>query len=95
MKIQINAPWEVNEELKYLLHSKLEKLNQYFDRIISAEVFLKMKEEQGYEPKTLEVELSLAGKNLFSKGSADSFEKAIALVSKKLEVQLKRRKEKN
>jgi len=93
MKINIHAPFEVNVAVKQLIHDKIEKLTTYFDRIYKADVYLKLKEDHTPNGKMIEVNLHVPVKDIFAKDTEDTFEKAIAKVSKKLEIQLKKRKE--
>jgi len=93
MKINIHAPFEVNANLKQLMQDKIEKLTTYFDRIHKADVYLKLKEDNVPNGKMVEVNLHVPVKDIFAKDTEDTFEKAIAKVTKKLETQLRRRKE--
>lgn len=94
MKIQIHAPWEVNDYLEGVIYKKLEKLNTYYGRILRADVYLKMKDDDSYDGKMVEINLHVPINDLFAKDTAESFEKAVASVANKLERQLKKRKEK-
>lgn len=95
MKIQINAPWEVNDYLKSTIYEKLEKLETFYQRIIQAEVYLKLDSRSIVDNKIVEVRIYIPDNDLFAKTNADSFEKAIAAVTEKLERQLKKRKGKS
>ena len=94
MKVQIQAPWEVNRHLKNIIHEKVEKLNTYFDRIIHADVFLKLKEHDSPNDKIVEIRLSVPGPYIFAESSADTYEKAVASVAEKIRKQLVKKKEK-
>lgn len=93
MKINIYAPFEVNANLKQLIQNKIEKLTTYFDRIYKVDVYLKLKEDNTLNGRMIEVNLAVPTKNIFAKDTEDTFEKAVAKVAKKLETQLRRRKE--
>ena len=93
MQMTIHAPFEVNCGLKKLIHDKIEKLKTFCDRIQTVDVYLKLKESTIPNGKTIEVNLHLPNKDTFAKDTSDSFEKAVALVTAKLEKQLKKRKE--
>lgn len=95
MQINIQAPFEVNEHLKEMISTKIEKLATFYSRIQKAEVFLKLKEDQTPNGKTVEVNLHLPLKKAFAKDTSNTFEKAIAGVANKLEIQLKKHKEKS
>lgn len=93
MQINIQAPFSVNDTLKALISGKIEKLTTYFDRIYKADVYLKLKEDNTPNGKTVEINLHIPVKDAFAKSTEDTFEKAVAAVATKLEKQLKKRKE--
>ncbi len=95
MKVDIQAPWEVNQHLKHTIFEKVEKLKAYFDAIIRADVFLKLKEHSSsVEDKIVEIRLSVRGPYLFAEGCADTYEKAVAVAVEKIRKQLIKKKEK-
>lgn len=94
MQIKINAPFEVNPLLKDLINKRVTKLKTFYDRILDVDVFLKLEDPKSPDGKVVEINLSLPGKNAFAKETSDTFEKAIAATTEKLERQLKKRKEK-
>jgi len=93
MKINIQAPWEVNDYTKDQITSKVEKLTNYFDRLQSADVFMKIKDKEAPEDKLIEIRLRMPGPEMFARANSDTFEKAVALVSEKLRKQLIKKKE--
>ena len=94
MKIQIHAPFEVNSLIKDLIEKRVNKLSTFYDRIIKADVFLKLDDAKGPNGKVVEINIHLPGKDAFAKESSDTFEKAIASTTNKLERQLKKRNDK-
>lgn len=94
MKIQIHASFEVKSTLKTLIEKKVNKLSTFYDRIVKAEVFLKLEDAKVHEGSIVEINIHLPGKDAFAKEASDSFEKALAATTDKLERQLKKRKEK-
>lgn len=94
MKIQIHAPFELNSALEGLINRKLNKLTTFNDRLISADVFLKLEGPNSPDGKIVEINLRLPGPDVFAKEDADAYEKAIAFTADKLERQLKKRKDK-
>lgn len=95
MKIHIHAPFEVNVGLKELIEKKVNKLSTFHDRIVKADVFLKLEDKSAPNGKIVEINMHLPGKDAFAKEGADSFEKALASTANKLERQLKKQKEKS
>ncbi len=94
MKIQIEAPWEVNDYTRGIIEDKLQKLDKFSDEIIRADVYLKMGDNVKPNDKIMEVTLSVPGPNIFAEATSESFEKSVNDVSNKLRVQLLKRKEK-
>ena len=93
MQINIHAPFEVNDYLKQVIREKVEKLNTYYGRIHKADIYLRMKVSAVPNGKTVEINLHIPIKNAFAKHTEDTFEKAVAIVTSKLEKQLRKRKE--
>ena len=94
MKIQIEAPWEVNEYTRSVIEEKLQKLDKFNDGIIRADVYLKMGDTLKHNDKIMEVRLHVPGPDIFAEANGDSVEKAANDISEKLRRQLVKRKEK-
>lgn len=95
MKVNVQAPnVNVKDELIGFVEKKLTKLEQFYDRIVYADVFLKLQNGSEKENKIVEVLLSIPKGDLIVKKEAKSFEAAIDECVKSLERQLKKRKEK-
>lgn len=96
MKVQINAPYAVNDVLKSLIHEKVGKLQQYHPEIVGAEVFLKLEEARHALPQShkVDVRMIIPGPDAFASGHADSVEKALAEAVDAVKVQLKKIRDK-
>lgn len=94
MKINIQAPWEINSYLNQVIHDKIEKLSTINDRILHADIFLKKGVNVGIEDKLIEVRLRVPGPEIFAHAYSDTYEKAVAAVAEKLRRQLVKKKEK-
>lgn len=94
MKIDIQAPWEVNEFLRNTIQERTEKLSHFSDQIIHTDIFLKLKEHQAIDDKIVEIRVSLPGPYLFAEGVADTYERALIKAIEKVKKQLVKRKEK-
>ena len=81
-------------ELLVFVEKKLTKLEQFYDRIVFADVYLKVQKTSEKENKIVEVLLSVPGDDLIAKKEAKTFEEATDDVVKTLERQLKKRKQK-
>ena len=95
MKVNIQTPNFVADiKLLNFIEKKLSKLEQFYDKIIYADVFLKVQNTSGKENKIVEILLSIPGDDLMIKKEAKTFEEGTDECVKSLERQLKKRKEK-
>lgn len=94
MKINIQAPWEVNDYLAAFTEDAVKKLEQFNQRLIRAKVFFKHKEHTGQKDKMVEIILRGPGPEFFAKSYEETFEKAVIEATHKLKMQLTKRKEK-
>ncbi len=76
------------------IESKLERLNKYFDKIISVEVVLKLENSGQVREKQVEVIVKVPGNTLVAKAGDSTFESAYDKVSSILKRQIVRLKEK-
>lgn len=84
-----------DQKLIDFINGKMEKLNQYFHKIISADVFLKLDSKgNSVNDKTVEVKLIVPGNSLFASTSDKLFEPAAEEAIDNVRRQLKRYKEK-
>lgn len=94
MKIQIHAPWEVNPYFGGLIQKKVEKLYTFYERIERADVYLKNREGETVNDKSVEIRLAIPGNDLFAEDRSDTIEKAFAGAIEKVRRQLVRQKDK-
>ena len=95
MKIHTESvQFKADQKLHEFIEKKMEKLNTYFDRIINAEVKLRLENSGQVKDKVAEIELHVPGQNLFAKETNKSFEQAIDGAVDNLRRQLSRHKEK-
>lgn len=81
-------------KLEEFIKNKLNKLKQYDDRIVRANVFLKFEKSQDLENKITEIKLEIPGSELFVKKQTNSFEKSTDSAIDALKKQLQKFKEK-
>lgn len=96
MTIQVNAPFNVSDNLQALIDEKVGKLGTYYERIQSTEVFLKDQENRSNNaPKgeTVEIRMYVPGHTLYADASADTYEKALADAADKMRRQIIKHKE--
>ena len=94
MKLQVHSlKFDADNRLLNFIQKKLDKLDTFYDRIIDAEVYLKLNNE-GTVNKTVEVKLNIPGSQLFIKEVSKSFEEATDMAVKSMRRQLNKHKEK-
>ena len=71
------------------------KLENYFDRIITSEVYLRLDKSSNAINKVAEIRMNIPGKELFAKKQCKSFEEAADTAIDALRRQLKRYKDKH
>ena len=95
MNIQIQAVHFVaDKQLKDFINKKVEKLISIDDRIVNADVYLKVDKPESYDNKIVEIKLHSSFGEYFAKKQANSFEKSTDLVSQALRKQIIKHKEK-
>ena len=72
----------------------LDKLEKFYDKIVSSEVFLKVENTSDKENKIVEVKINVFGDDFLVKKQCKTFEEAIDLSAESLERLLVKRKEK-
>ena len=96
MNITVNAVhFTPDQKLVDFANKKLNKLDVFFEGVISAELILKILKPETAENKIAEIKLSIPATDyLFAKKQADSFEEAIDLAVEAIRRQLTKFKEK-
>ena len=95
MRVNVETPnFAADVKLLNFIERKLTKLEQFYDRIIYADVFLKVQKTSEKENKSVEVLLSIPGDDLIVKKGAKTFEEGTDECVQSLERQLKKRKQK-
>lgn len=85
--------FEASTQLQKYANEAVQKLSQYFDRIISCDIVLEPDASQK-NPQKAEIHLKIPNKTLQAEASAERYEQAISEVVDNLSRQLKRYKEK-
>lgn len=95
MKVNVQTPnFTAKDELLVFVEKRISKLEQFYDRIICADVFLKVLQTSEKENKSVEILLSIPRDDIMVKKEGKTFEEAIDENVKTLERQLKKRKQK-
>ncbi|WP_192823190.1 ribosome hibernation-promoting factor, HPF/YfiA family [Rufibacter sp. LB8] len=95
MKLQIQSVhFTADQSLLDFLQRKLDKLDTFFDRIVSGEVILRVVKPETHDNKLVEVKLFVPGATLFCKEEASTFEIATDMALEDMKRQLIKYKEK-
>ncbi len=95
MKIRVQSVhFDADVKLIQFIESKVSKLSQVSDRILNADIILKVEKSDDTQNKLVEVKLAIPGNDLFAKKHAKTFEEAIDLAVEALRIQLKKSIEK-
>ncbi len=95
MDIQIHSVrFDADKKLLDFISLKVNKLGQFNDQILGAEVFLRLSRSENAENKIAEVKLDIPVNPLFAKKKSKTFEEAIDLSVDALKIQITRQKEK-
>ncbi|MBN2485246.1 MAG: ribosome-associated translation inhibitor RaiA [Bacteroidales bacterium] len=95
MNIKINSvKFTASKQLETFVESKIQKLGQFSDDIIGAEVFLKLENVQDLENKIAEIRIDIPGNDLFVKKQSKTFEEATDEAVDALKRQITKVKEK-
>jgi putative sigma-54 modulation protein len=77
MNIKINSvKFSPTKKLEAFVSEKVNKLCQYSEDIIGAEVFLKLENTQELENKVAEIRIEIPGNDLFVKKQSKTFEES-------------------
>jgi len=95
MKVIVESPrFDADVKLIDFIQKKLNKLEQFYDRIIQADVFLKLEPNNKPENKIVEVLVHVPGDKFIVKKMAKSFEEGTDVCAQSLERVLKKHKDK-
>ena len=93
MDIKIHSiRFDADLRLLEFIHTKVEKLNLFFDDIISVEIWLRLDRSQDLENKLTEIKLTLPGAELFAKKQSRTFEESTDLSVEALRRQIHKHK---
>jgi putative sigma-54 modulation protein len=77
MNIRINSVrFDADKKLEQFIEKKVNKLEQYADNIVTAEVYLRLGSSQDPENKIVEIRLFVPGNDLFVRKETKSFEES-------------------
>ncbi len=96
MEIRIQSiHFDADKKLNDFVHRKVTKLERYYNRIVDAEVFLKLENDgSSIQNKVAELRVSVPGQTLFATEKSKQFEESIDLATESLRRQIRRYKDK-
>ena len=86
--------FDADRKLLDFIQDRVDKLGQFYDKIIDGDVILKIDNNNTGENKIAEIKLSVPGNDIFAKKQSKSFEEATDSAVEALRRQLKKHKEK-
>jgi putative sigma-54 modulation protein len=97
MRVQVNAVhFDADAKLVGFIQKKLAKLETFYDKLISGEVYLKLDKGETsskIHTKILEVKITMPGGEVFVKETGKTFEEATDVALEALKIQIKKFKD--
>ena len=94
MQVNVHAVnFNVDKKLVDFIDVRVNKLEKYFDKIVSSDVFLKVERTSDKENKIVEAKIIVPGDEFIVKKQCKSFEEGVELASEAMERLLVKRKE--
>jgi len=95
MKVNVHAVnFTVDKKLVDFIQERMDKLEKFYDKVVSSDVFLKVEKTSEKENKIVEIKIHVPGDDFMVKKQCKSFEEAIEVSAESLERLLIKRKEK-
>ena len=95
MNIQIQSiNFVADQQLKDFINKKINKLISIQDRIINADIYLKVDKPESHDNKIVEIKLHSSDGGFFAKKQSNSFEESADLASLALRKQILKNKQK-
>ena len=95
MKVDVHAVnFNVDRKLVDFIQERMVKLEKYYDKVVSSDVYLKVENTSDKENKIVEIKINVPGDDFLVKKQCKTFEEAVELSAESLERLLVKRKEK-
>jgi putative sigma-54 modulation protein len=95
MKVNIHAVnFTVDGKLVDFIQERMDRLEKFYDKIVTSDVFLKVEKTSEKENKIVEVKIHVPGDDFIVKKQCKTFEEAVEISAESLERVLVKRKEK-
>ena len=86
--------FNADKKLIDFIQKRMDKLDLFYDKVISSDIYLKIENTSDKENKIFEARVSVPGDSLVVKKQCKTFEEGTDMAVASLERQLKKRKEK-
>jgi len=94
MKVNYNVVgFTADQKLVDFIQKKMDKLDLFYDKVIDADVYLKLENTNTKENKIIEIKVNVPGDNFVVKKQCKTFEEAMDLSVNPIERFLKKYKE--
>lgn len=78
MKVNFNpVGFTIDQKLVDFIQKKMDKMEHFYDKIVDADVYLKLENTSSKENKIIEVKVNVPGDHFVVKKQAKSFEEAM------------------
>jgi putative sigma-54 modulation protein len=95
MNVNVHAVnFTVDGKLLDFVQERMDKLEKYYDKVVTSDVFLKVENTSDKENKIVEIKISVPGDDFMVKKQCKTFEEAVEQSAESLERLLQKRKEK-
>ncbi|PJJ09175.1 putative sigma-54 modulation protein [Flavobacterium sp. 1] len=95
MKVNVHAVnFTVDKKLVDFVQERMDRLEKYYDKVVSSDVFLKVEKTSEKENKNVEIKINVPGDDFLVEKQCKSFEEAVEQAAESLERLLVKRKEK-
>jgi putative sigma-54 modulation protein len=95
MKVNVQSVnFNADKGLIEFIEKKLTSLEKYYDKIVDADVYLKVQQTSEKENKLIEVRINVPGNDFVVKKQCKTFEEGVMLAADSLKRQLTKKKEK-
>ncbi|WBL23228.1 MULTISPECIES: ribosome hibernation-promoting factor, HPF/YfiA family [unclassified Zunongwangia] len=96
MKVNVQSVnFNADQKLIDFIQKKMDKLENYYNKVVFADVFLKVQNTSDKENKITEILLSIPGEDIMVKKTCKRFEECVDECVSSLQRQLIKRKEKS
>ena len=95
MKVNVQSVnFNVDKDLIDFIEKKVNSLEKYYDRIVDADVYLKVQQTSEKENKLVEIKMNVPGNDFVVKKQCRTFEEGTMLVVDSMKRQLAKKKKK-